>query len=157
MSNSNSPGAPNVRIIPPLIYLAGLAIGFLVNIWMPLKFVPDALGWLIGAVLIICGVLVAGSALLVLKEARTTVRPDRAATALVIRGPYRISRNPMYLALASVYLGIAIAGQSIWALILLPVVLAIIQLRAIRPEEAFLKRRFGADYVSYTTKVRRWL
>jgi protein-S-isoprenylcysteine O-methyltransferase Ste14 len=63
----------------------------------------------------------------------------------------------MYLALALVYLGIAVAGQSVWALILLPVVLAIIQRRAIEPEEASLQRRFGANYISYKEKVRRWL
>lgn len=63
----------------------------------------------------------------------------------------------MYLGLAFVYLGIAIAGQSLWAIILLPFVLAIIQRRAIAPEEDFLKRRFGADYISYMAKVRRWL
>ena len=87
----------------------------------------------------------------------TTVRPDRAASTLVIAGPYKISRNPMYLGLALVYLGIAIAGQSVSALILLPVVLAIIQRRAIEPEEAFLEQRFGANYINYAAKVRRWL
>jgi protein-S-isoprenylcysteine O-methyltransferase Ste14 len=63
----------------------------------------------------------------------------------------------MYLGLALVYLGIAIAGQSVWALILLPVVLAIIQRRAIEPEEAFLEKRFGANYIRYKENVRRWL
>ena len=63
----------------------------------------------------------------------------------------------MYLALALVYLGIAIAGQSVWALILLPVVLIVIQRGAIEPEEAFLEKRFGATYINYTEKVRRWL
>ena len=91
------------------------------------------------------------------KDVGTTVRPDRAASTLVIAGPYKISRNPMYLGLALVYLGIAIAGQSVWALILLPVVLSVIQRRAIEPEEAFLEKRFGANYISYKEKVRRWL
>ena len=91
------------------------------------------------------------------KDVGTTVRPDRAASTLVFAGPYKISRNPMYLGLALVYLGITIAGQSVWALILLPVVLTVIQRRAIEPEEAFLKRRFGANYINYAAKVRRWL
>ena len=68
-----------------------------------------------------------------------------------------MTRNPMYLGLAFVYLGVAVAGQSVWALILLPVVLAIIQRRAIEPEEAFLEKRFGVNYVSYKEMVRRWL
>ena len=63
----------------------------------------------------------------------------------------------MYLGLGLAYLGMTIAGQSVWALILLPVVLTVIRRRAIEPEEAFLERRFGGNYISYKEKVRRWL
>ena len=103
------------------------------------------------------GAVLAGSAMSKFKDVGTTVRPDRAPSALVIAGPYKFTRNPMYLGLAFVYLGIAIAGQSVLALILLPVVLAIIRRWAIKPEEAFLEQRFGANYISYKEKVRRWL
>src|SRR5512136_2805140 len=120
MSDSNS-DAPNVRIVPPLIYMAGLAVGFLANVWMPIKFIPDLLAWALGGTFIACGALLTGSALLRFRGAGTTVRPDRPATTLVIAGPYRITRNPMYLGLAFAYLGISIAGESVWALILLPV------------------------------------
>lgn len=156
MRDTNS-DAPDVRIIPPFVYVAGLAAGFLMTVWIPLKLAPDSLAWIFGAVLIGCGAMLTGSALLRFKSVGTTVRPDRPATRLVIVGPYKITRNPMYLGLAFVYAGIAVAGQSIWALILLPIVLTIIQRRAIEPEEAFLKRRFGADYVNYATNVRRWI
>jgi protein-S-isoprenylcysteine O-methyltransferase Ste14 len=149
--------APNVRIVPPLVYLGGLAIGFLASLWVPVHFIPDLVGWTLGAILIVCGAALTSSALVKFKRAGTTVRPDRAARTLVIAGPYKMTRNPMYLGLALVYLGIAIAGQSLWAVILLPLVLIIIQRRAIAPEEDFLKRRFGADYISYMAKVRRWL
>jgi protein-S-isoprenylcysteine O-methyltransferase Ste14 len=156
MSDVNS-DAPSVKIIPPLVYLAGLVIGFLANIWMPIKVVPSLVAWTSGGILIFCGAVLAGSAVFKFKDVGTTVRPDRAASTLVIVGPYKITRNPMYLGLASVYFGVAVAGQSVWALILLPVVLTIIQRRAIEPEEAFLERRFGADYVGYKEKVRRWI
>jgi len=148
---------PSVKIVPPLIYLAGLVIGFLANIWMPIKVVPNFLAWTVGSLFIFCGAVLMGSAVLNFRNVGTTVRPDRAASTLVIVGPYKITRNPMYLGLAFVYLGIAIAGQIIWALILLPVVLTIIQRRAIEAEEAFLERRFGADYVGYKERVRRWI
>jgi protein-S-isoprenylcysteine O-methyltransferase Ste14 len=149
--------APDVKIIPPLVYLAGIVIGFFANIWMPIKVVPTLVGWTVGGILIFCGAALTGSAVLNFKDAGTTVRPDRAASTLVIAGPHKITRNPMYLGLALLYLGITIADQSIWALILLPVVLAIILRRAIESEEAFLEKRFGADYVSYKEKVRRWI
>ncbi len=145
MSDSHS-DVPNVRIIPPLVYLAGIVVGILINIWIPTKIVPNSLAWTLGGILIGCGAVLTGPAILKFKDLGTTVRPDRAASTLVVVGPYRITRNPMYLGLALVYVGIAIADQSVWALILLPVVSTIIQRRAIEPEEAFLERRFGASY-----------
>ena len=149
--------APDVKIIPPLVYLAGIVIGFLVSIWIPTKVLPNSVGWALGGILMVFGAVLAGSAMSKFKDVGTTVRPDRAPSALVIAGPYKFTRNPMYLGLAFVYLGIAIAGQSVLALILLPVVLAIIRRWAIKPEEAFLERRFGAEYMSYKQKVRRWV
>jgi protein-S-isoprenylcysteine O-methyltransferase Ste14 len=149
--------APNVKIIPPLVYLAGIVIGFLATIWMPTKVVPNSVAWTVGGILICCGAVLTGSALLKFKDVGTTVRPDRAASTLVIGGPYKITRNPTYLGLALIYLGITTAGQSVWALILLAVVLTVIQRGAIEPEEAFLEKRFGATYINYTEKVRRWL
>src|ERR1700730_12010838 len=152
MSDPN-PGSPNVKIIPPLVYLAGLVIGFLANIWMPITVVSYLVTWAVGGILIICGAVLTGSALFKFKDVGTTVRPDRAASTLVIAGPYKLTRNPMYLGLAFVYLGIAIAGQSVWALILLPVVLLVVQRGAIEPEEAFLEKRFDAEYISYKENV----
>ena len=156
MSDANS-DAPEVRIIPPLIYLAGIVVGLLASIVMPTKVISNPIAWALGGLLIFCGAALAGFGILKFKGVGTTIRPDRAASSLVATGPYKFTRNPMYLGLAVVYLGIAITDQSLWALILLPVVLTIIRRRAIEPEEAFLERRFGADYTSYKAKVRRWL
>jgi protein-S-isoprenylcysteine O-methyltransferase Ste14 len=155
--SDNYSDAPNVKIIPPLVYLAGVVIGIVISIWIPTKIAPSSLAWTLGGILLICGAVLAGSAIFRFKDVGTTVRPDRAASTLVVVGPYRMTRNPMYLGLAVVYVGIAIADQSVWALILLPVVLIVIQRRAIELEEAFLERRFGANYVRYKEKVRRWI
>lgn len=156
MSDANS-DTPGVRIIPPLIYLAGIVVGLLASLFAPTKVFPAGLAWTAGGILILCGAVLAGAAITSFRSVGTTIRPDRAARALIIAGPYRFTRNPMYLGLAAVYLGIAVAIQSLWALILLPIVLTIIQRRVIQPEEAFLERRFGAAYTSYRTNVRRWL
>ncbi len=102
---SDGSEAPNVRIIPPLVYLAGIVIGFLTTIWMPTKVVPNSVAWTVGGIIILCGAVLTGSAVLTFKNVGTAVRPDRAANTLVIAGPYKITRNPMYLALALVYLG----------------------------------------------------
>jgi len=149
--------APDVKIIPPLIYLTGLVIGLLVSVWVPTKILPSFLAWILGGVVVVCGAILAGSAISEFIYADTTVRPDRASSKLVIVGPYKITRNPMYVGLALVYAGISIADQSAWALIILPFVLAFIQRRAIEPEEAFLERHFGDSYVQYKRSVRRWI
>ncbi len=88
---------------------------------------------------------------------RTTIRPDRPATALATTGPYRLTRNPMYLSLALLYAGIAILWQSICALLLLPLVLFFIDRRVIVREELYLERQFGSAYRQYRARVRRWL
>jgi hypothetical protein len=72
-------------------------------------------------------------------------------------GPYRLTRNPMYLSLALLYAGIAILYQSIWALLLLFPVLFIIDRHVIVLEELYLERRFGSAYARYRTRVRRWI
>jgi protein-S-isoprenylcysteine O-methyltransferase Ste14 len=140
-----------------LVYLAGIIIGLLLSIWIPTNVISSAIAWGIGGFFIVAGACLAGSAILKFKGIGTSIRPDRAATSLVIAGPYKITRNPMYLGLALVYFGIAIAEQSLWAFVLFPVVLIIIHRKAIEPEEAFLERRFGAEYTHYKASVRRWL
>jgi protein-S-isoprenylcysteine O-methyltransferase Ste14 len=88
----NSDG-PDVKTIPPLVYLAGILIGFLASIWMPIKLVPNFVGWAFGGILIFCGAVLTCSAVLKFKTVGMTVRPDRAASTLVISGPYKITRN----------------------------------------------------------------
>jgi protein-S-isoprenylcysteine O-methyltransferase Ste14 len=124
---------------------------------MPSRWLPDAVCRAVGRI------LMAGSLVLVLPaffgffRARTTIRPDRAASILVTSGPYRFTRNPMYVSLTLLYAGVATLYQSIWAWLFLPVVVAYIDRRVIRPEERYLERRFGADYAHYCAKVRRWI
>ena len=154
MSDTN---APKVRLIPPLVYLAGLVAGHLVNWWLPIDLLPAFPAWILGGILLLAGLALAVSAMVNFRRSGTTVRPDRASTSLVIAGPYRFTRNPMYVGLAIAYLGLAIADRSPWSVIFLPVVLLIIRRAVIAHEEAFLERRFGAAYTDYKMRVRRWL
>ena len=87
----------------------------------------------------------------------TSVVPVYPARALVLRGPYRFSRNPMYVAMALLYFGICCWALALWPLLFLPFVLIIIQRSVIGREEAYLVRRFGDDYQRYLSQVRRWL
>ena len=149
--------APKVRIFPPLVYLAGLAIGHLANRWLTVDAVPVHGAWIVGGILLVLGLGLIASATTNFTRAGTTIQPDRASSSLVIAGPYKFTRNPMYVGMAIAYLGLAIADRSLGSLILLPVVLLIIRRAVIANEEAFLERRFGSAYTDYKAKVRRWL
>ena len=154
---SSKDSSPAVHVPPPLVYATGLALGLWMSAWIPSRWLPAAVcraaGW----------TLMAGSLALVLPaffgffRARTTVRPDRPASTLVTGGPYRFTRNPMYVSLALLYAGVATLYQSVWAWSLLVVVVVYIDRRVIRLEEQYLEHRFGADYARYCAKVRRWI
>jgi protein-S-isoprenylcysteine O-methyltransferase Ste14 len=98
-----------------------------------------------------------GAAMLSFRRARTSMVPVKPSTALVTSGPYRLTRNPMYVGMAFLYVGFAFAFGVIWALALLPAVLVIVDRLVIAREEAYLERKFGQDYRDYQARVRRWL
>ncbi len=92
-----------------------------------------------------------------LRNAETTFRIDRPVSRLVTGGPFRLSRNPGYLSFAMIYAGVATLRNSLWAILLLPAVLAAMQRTIIAKEERYLERRFGEEYLRYKGRVRRWL
>ena len=92
------------------------------------------------------------------RNARTTVLPmGRPTTTIVARGPYRFTRNPMYLAMAVGYLGVSLLLNNVWAIVLLPAVLLTVDRFVIRREERYLATKFGETYRSYCSRVRRWI
>ena len=103
--------APKVRTFPPLIYLAGLVIGHLANRWLQVDAVPVDVAWIVGGILLVLGLGLIASAMMNFTRAGTTIRPDRASSSLVIAGPYKFTRNPMYVGMATAYLGLAIADR----------------------------------------------
>lgn len=131
--------------------------GHLLNRWLPIDIFPVYAAWMAGALFLLLGLALIASAMVKFTRSGTTIRPDRASSTLVIAGPYRFTRNPMYVGLAIAYFGLAIADRSPWSLILLPVVLTVIRYAVIAHEEAFLERRFGSSYIDYKARVRRWL
>ena len=90
-------------------------------------------------------------------SADTTLRIDKPVSSLVQDGPFRYSRNPGYLSLTMLYAGIAILRNALWAILLLPLVLYVIQREVIEREERYLERTFGEEYLAYKRRVRRWV
>jgi protein-S-isoprenylcysteine O-methyltransferase Ste14 len=155
--DASKPDSAGVKFPPPLIYLAGLIIGLLASEWLPDVPVPVAISRALGGLLLGLGIVLAFSALYAFRRVSTAIRPDRPATTLANFGPYRFTRNPMYLSLAIVYAGVAILRQSLWAVLILPFVLLVIRYKVIGREEPYLERHFGEAYVNYKARVRRWI
>jgi len=158
--NDASRHGARVAIPPPLLF----ALGFLAGAWLRAAWPGDALpaayapaARAAGFVLLAAGVSGAVAGLVTFFRAKTTVIPHRAASSLVQHGPYRITRNPMYVGLTLAYAGLALALNRLWPLAILPVVLAILIVAVIRPEERHLDERFGDEYRDYKRRVRRFL
>jgi protein-S-isoprenylcysteine O-methyltransferase Ste14 len=111
------------------------------------------LGWsLLGG-----GIALNGWFLKTIRNAEVPIRTDRPVPRLTTEGPFRHTRNPSYLALAVIYAGIAILRNSLWAMLLLPLVVMVIQREVIGREERYLERTFGEEYLAYKQRVRRWV
>ena len=135
-------------------YLLGAAIE-LVRHSVPAGAFPGA--GFIGAVVFAIGAVIAGSGLVTFRKARTTTVPGEKSAQLVTWGPYRFTRNPMYVGLTVAYLGEALILRQIWPLLFLPLVLAYVNWVVIPLEETRLLEVFGADYDRYRARVRRWI
>lgn len=155
MPDRPRPATAGVIAPPPLIYGVPLLIGLLVDRWAPWPLVAERLTVPGGLVLVLLG-LVAVPAVLSFRKARTHPEPWKPTKALVTVGLYRYSRNPMYLGFTLCYAGIAIWQNSVWPLLALPVVIAVIRVGVITREERYLEGLFGDDYRAYRARVRRW-
>ncbi len=157
MTNS-TPDNPGVIAPPPLIYVGGLVIGLLLQNKFPLPFLPK--GWrraVFGSTLIGLAVIIVRQGFQEMQRAQTNVNPMLPATSLVVDGPFRFSRNPIYLSMTVFYTGVAILVNALWPILLLPVVQFVMRVGVIEREERYLERKFGEQYLSYKAKVRRWL
>jgi len=142
---------------PPLIFAAGLLIGFILHALLPVPFVPVPLNRIVGAIVVILSVIPGVWALAMMNKAHTSPIPEAPTTALVTDGPFAFTRNPIYLTFTIFYVGVAIFVNGLLILLELPFVLWMIQKGVIEREEAYLERKFGDDYRQYKARVRRWL
>ena len=149
--------APNVIAIPPLIYLAFLAVGLLLDYLFPVPVLPNSIQYAVGFGMIIATGLVMPFVLLEFRKAETQFDPRKPTTAIITTGPYRFSRNPSYVSLTTLYLGIAIAADSVWILAGLIPTLVVMHYGVILREEQYLENKFGEEYLRYKKTVRRWL
>jgi protein-S-isoprenylcysteine O-methyltransferase Ste14 len=149
--------APGVVAPPPLVYLGGLAAGFVLEALLPSAHVPAAVRWPVGGALLLAGGALARGFFRAFARAGTPVSPYRASTTVVTSGPYRLTRNPGYLGMALTYAGIALVSGALWPFATLVPTVLTIDRGVIAREECYLERRFGDPYRDYKRRVRRWL
>jgi protein-S-isoprenylcysteine O-methyltransferase Ste14 len=143
---------------PPLIYVGGFLLGWLLERRWPVAYgLIEPLEAIVGWLLVAGGIALFVAALVALRRVRTSVNPYTPTAAIATAGPYRFSRNPIYLADILIYVGATALFNSPWPLLLLPAVVWIIQRGVIQREERYLTERFGNLYAVYTSRVRRWL
>ena len=149
-----------IRVPPPLAFLASYLLGMALQRVAPIELRADLVvnaGRIAGAAAVVLGALLAVSCALLFVVRRTTMIPFGSASHLITAGPYRISRNPMYVSVTLMYLGAAGVFSQIWPALLVPLPLLFLNAIVIPFEEARLKAIFGPEYAVYCARVRRWL
>lgn len=159
VGGSGTADVAGVIALPPLIVLAFLAVATVLEAIVPLPVpVTHSLArHVVGAMLAAAGFLIIAMGTRRFAAAGTNVPPTLPTTALVVDGIYRRTRNPLYLGLTLVYLGLGVAAGSLWAIALVVPLLWVINVGVVKREERYLERKFGDAYRAYTARVRRWI
>ena len=150
---------PDVAIHPPTIFFAALLFGFVFRVFLGgrLDFIPRIFAEGLGGILVLTGLGLALSAISAFAEGGETLRPATPSSQLFTGGPYRYSRNPIYLAMVVFGVGFGVATLNVWIVVFSIVAGAIFNFFVIPLEEEYLARRFGSEYAAYKRIVRRWV
>jgi protein-S-isoprenylcysteine O-methyltransferase Ste14 len=148
----------NAVVRPPVALILALAAGLAADRLYPLRFVPASVpGASVGGIIFAIAFALAVWAIVTIRKAGTQVETYKPTTAIVASGPYRLTRNPIYLGMVLGLIGLAIAFDSLWILAALVLFYLVIRYGVIGREEAYLERTFGDVYLGYKSRVRRWL
>jgi protein-S-isoprenylcysteine O-methyltransferase Ste14 len=142
---------------PPFVYLGAIVLGLAIHMLWPVPVVPRALGTPVGVLLMLVAVAVFVTAVRTFRAAGTPVPGNLPTTTIVRTGPYRFSRNPIYLAFSLLQLGLALWVDSLALLLTLVAAVAVMSVVVIPREERYLETQFPDQYLPYKGSVRRWL
>jgi protein-S-isoprenylcysteine O-methyltransferase Ste14 len=148
---------PGVIAKPPIIYGVALVVGLVLQGVSPLPIAGSPIRSWVGLVIIALGGLLAYTAIKTFERWKTPKNPARPTTTIVTSGPYRYSRNPMYVSLTLILLGLGLSVNSGWLILMAAPVLVIMHVGVIFREERYLEDKFGQVYLDYKSAVRRWL
>jgi protein-S-isoprenylcysteine O-methyltransferase Ste14 len=152
------PEAANLGLArPPLVYLGSIVLGVILHVAWRISLVPRSVSPRLGVLVILLAAGLFLFAVRTFRAAGTPVPGNRPTTTIVRTGPYRFSRNPIYLAFSLLQLGVALWLNSLWLVVTLLAAVAVMSLVVIPREERYLEARFPSEYPPYKASVRRWL
>jgi protein-S-isoprenylcysteine O-methyltransferase Ste14 len=152
-----APDNANVLAPAPVFFVAAVAIGFALEYAFPSASLSFKYATVVGIAFVVISVALVVSASAQLVRAKTAFDARKSTTSIVTTGAFRISRNPTYLSLALLQVGLAFLFQSFWVLVTVAAAVAITHWGVVLREERYLEQKFGAEYARYSAKVRRWL
>jgi protein-S-isoprenylcysteine O-methyltransferase Ste14 len=141
---------------PPLLYFVALLVALGLRAISPAQILSGATPLIVGLLLLLFGIAIAIPGRRALLAAGTNVNPMRPTTAIVASGPYRFSRNPLYVALTLLYGGLTLVFNTWWGFVLLLPVLIVMHVGVVLREERYLDQKFGEPYRQYKSTVRRY-
>ena len=154
---ATSTDKPGVATRPPLLYGGAFVLVLVFRWFWPMPIFGHAVALWPGLALFVLGAGIAAWGRRTMQAAGTNVNPALPTTAIVASGPFRFSRNPLYLALTLLYLGLTLAFNTWWGIVVLVPVLIIMHRGVVLREERYLEQKFGETYWQYRSKVRRYL
>ena len=148
---------PGVKLAPPIVYLGLGLIGVGMEYVIPLSIGIDSPSNYLGVGVIIVSIVSLGFMFKLFKRYETEIDPWKTTSKIITTGPYKYSRNPVYIFACGVPIGLGIAFNTYWALFAFIPALIIVYYTAVKKEEKYLETKFGQEYLDYKAKVRRWL
>jgi len=149
--------SPGLIVFPPVLYVGTLLLGLVPHWFWPMHLGRPLWVRITGGIMLAAGAAVAHWAQRTMHRAGTNVLPSRPALSIVTHGPFRFSRNPIYVANIFVYIGLSFLFNAVWPLLLLPPMVYVVYWGIIQREERYLETKFGEVYMSYKNRVPRWL
>jgi len=143
--------------LPPLIYGVAFVVGLLLQAAVPIQVLPHQAALWLGILFILVSIVIVVSAVRALARSNTTFDSRKPTTAIATDGAFRYSRNPMYLSVTLLYLGVALLINSLLMLLLILPLTVIMQWGVIEREEKYLEQKFGDEYRHYKARVRQWI
>ena len=157
MSDQTTQDKAGVIIFPPLLYLLVLTTGILVSYFFPHHFIDFSIALPMGIFITVLGITTLILAASLFRKNKNPVNPSGSTQLIICSGIYKYTRNPMYLSLTIIFIGISTISNAWFSFVLLLPLLMVCQKGIIEREERYLTRKFGNEYLVYLSKVRRWI